>query len=52
MAPLSDFGQTAGLRLSTLWSPAYLVTSVGGVSRATIRWYIAKQISPSEKGKP
>jgi hypothetical protein len=52
MAPLSDDGRSAGLRLPTLWSTAYLVTSVGQVSQATIHRCIAEETTPSDKGKP
>jgi putative transposase len=40
------------LRLPTLWSRSYLVASVGRVSEATIRRYIAEQTTRPEKGKP
>jgi putative transposase len=39
-------------RLPTLWSKSYLVASVGRVSQATIRRYIAEQTTRPEKGKP
>jgi putative transposase len=39
-------------RLPTLWSRSYLVASVGRVSEATIRRYIAEQTTRPEKGKP
>jgi putative transposase len=39
-------------RLPTLWSKSYLVASVGRVSEATIRRYIAEQTTRPEKGKP
>jgi putative transposase len=39
-------------RLPTLWSRSYLVASVGKVSQATIRRYIAEQTTRPEKGKP
>ena len=39
-------------RLPTLWSKSYLVTSVGHVSAATIRRYIAEQTTRPEKGRP
>jgi putative transposase len=38
-------------RLPTLWSKSYFVASVGHVSAATIRRYIAEPTRP-EKGKP
>src|SRR5919106_1548245 len=38
-------------RLPTLWSRSYLVASVGKVSQATIRRYIAEQTTRPEKGK-
>jgi len=39
-------------RLPTLWSKSYFVASVGRVSEATIRRYIAEQTTRPEKGKP
>jgi putative transposase len=39
-------------RLPTLWSRSYLATSVGRVSEATIRRYIAEQTTRPEKGQP
>jgi putative transposase len=39
-------------RLPTLWSKSYLVTSVGRVSEAAIRRYIAEQTTRPEKGRP
>jgi putative transposase len=39
-------------RLPTLWSKSYLVASVGRVSEAAIRRYIAEQTTRPEKGKP
>jgi putative transposase len=39
-------------RLPTLWSRSYLVASVGRVSAATIRRYIAEQTTRPEKGRP
>jgi putative transposase len=39
-------------RLPTLWSRSCLVASVGHVSEATIRRYIAEQPTGPEKGKP
>ena len=39
-------------RLPTLWSRSYLVASVGGLSEATIRRYIAEQTTRPEKGRP
>jgi putative transposase len=39
-------------RLPTLWSKSYLVASVGHVSAATIRRYIAEQTTRPEKGRP
>jgi putative transposase len=39
-------------RLPTLWSKSYLVASVGRLSEATIRRYIAEQTIRPEKGKP
>jgi putative transposase len=39
-------------RLPTLWSKSYLATSVGPVSEATIRRYIAEQTTRPEKGRP
>ena len=39
-------------RLPTLWSKSYLVASVGRVSEAAIRRYIAEQTIRPEKGKP
>jgi len=39
-------------RLPTLWSKSYLVASVGRVSEAAIRGYIAEQTTRPEKGRP
>jgi len=39
-------------RLPTLWSRSYLVASVGRVSEAAIRGYIAEQTTRPEKGRP
>jgi putative transposase len=39
-------------RLPTLWSRAYLVASVGRLSEATIRRYLAEQTTRPEKGRP
>jgi putative transposase len=39
-------------RLQTLLSKSYLVASVGRVSEATIRRYIAERTPRPEKGKP
>jgi putative transposase len=39
-------------RLPTLWSRSYFVASVGHVSKAAIRRYIAEQSTRPEKGKP
>jgi REP-associated tyrosine transposase len=39
-------------RLPTLWSKSYLVASVGRVSEAAIRRYIAEQTTRPEKGRP
>jgi putative transposase len=39
-------------RLPTLWSRSFLVVSVGRVSAATIRRYIAEQTTRPEKGRP
>jgi putative transposase len=40
------------LRSPTLWSRSYFVASVGRMSEATIRRYIAEQTTRPEKGKP
>ena len=47
----AEFAQLRS-RLPTLWSKSYLVASVGRVSEATIRRYIAEQTTRPEKGKP
>lgn len=39
-------------RLPTLWSKSYFAASVGRVSEATIRRYIAEQTTRPEKGRP
>jgi putative transposase len=39
-------------RLPTLWSKSYFVASVGRVSEAMIRRYIAEQSTRPEKGRP
>jgi putative transposase len=39
-------------RLPTLWSKSYFVASVGRVSEATIRRYIAEQTTRPTKGAP
>jgi REP element-mobilizing transposase RayT len=39
-------------RLPTLWSRPYFVASVGRVSEATIRRYIAEQSTRPTKGMP
>ena len=39
-------------RLPTLWSKSYFVASVGRVSKATIRRYIAEQTTRPIKGAP
>jgi putative transposase len=39
-------------RLPTLWSRSYLAASVGRMSEATIRRYIAEQTTRPEKGRP
>jgi putative transposase len=39
-------------RLPTLWSKSYFVASIGRVSEATIRRYIAEQSTRPEKGRP
>jgi hypothetical protein len=51
MAEPSNYGQKAGLRLPTLWSTAYLVTSVECVLQAT-RQHITERATPSDKGRP
>jgi REP element-mobilizing transposase RayT len=37
---------------AALWSKSYLVASVGRVSEAMIRRYIAEQTTRPQKGKP
>lgn len=39
-------------RLPTLWSKSYFVATVGRVSEATIRKYIAEQTTRPVKGRP
>ena len=39
-------------RLPTLWSRSYLVTSVGRISEATVRRYVAEQTTRPERGRP
>jgi putative transposase len=47
----AEFGHLRS-RLPTLWSRSYLVASVGRVSEATIRRYIAEQTTRPTKGMP
>jgi putative transposase len=47
----AEFGHLRS-RLPTLWSRSYFVASVGRVSEAMIRRYIAEQTTRPTKGRP